>query len=82
MGERNIHKFSTVSNVGGVGMGNCFEMNLKGVVACPACRKEFVFAYHDAKGHASVPCVRCGRIIMVDYGRLQATLITPKPRKT
>lgn len=57
-------------------------MKLKGVVACPACGKEFVFAYLDAEGHASVPCVRCGRISMVDYGKLEATLITPKPRKS
>jgi len=57
------------------------EMDLKGVVACPACGKEFVFAYYDAKGHASVPCVRCGRIIMVDYETLEATLIRPRRRK-
>lgn len=57
------------------------EMDLKGVVACPACGKDFVFAYSDAKGHASMPCIRCSRIIMVDYERLEATLIPPKRRK-
>ncbi|MDR3540700.1 MAG: hypothetical protein P4L69_06975 [Desulfosporosinus sp.] len=53
-------------------------MDIKGVVACPACGKEFVFAYFDAKGHASVPCIRCSRILLVDYERLEATLISPK----
>lgn len=62
-------------------MADTVELKLKGVVACPACGKEFVFAYADAKGHASVPCVRCGRIIMVDYSKLHATLIPPKRRK-
>lgn len=62
-------------------MKDTAEMNLKGVVACPACGKEFVFAYSDAKGHASVPCIRCGRIIMIDYETLKATLIPPKRRK-
>ena len=57
------------------------EMDLKGVVACPACGKGFVFVYSDAKGHASVPCIRCSRIIMVDYERLEATLIPPKKRR-
>lgn len=56
------------------------EIEFKGVVACPACGKEFVFAYSDAKGHASVPCIRCSRILMVDYERLEATLISPKRR--
>jgi hypothetical protein len=56
-------------------------LSLKGVIACPACGKEFVFAYSDAKGHASVPCVRCERIILVDYGALKATLIAPKKRR-
>jgi hypothetical protein len=59
-------------------MEDRLEMDLKGVVACPACGKVFVFAYTDAKGHASVPCIRCGRISMVDYGRLKAMLIRPK----
>ena len=62
-------------------MTNEVTMDLKGVIACPACEKEFVFAYSDAKGHASVPCIRCGRISMVDYGTLKATLITPIRRK-
>lgn len=62
-------------------MADTINLELKGVVACPACGKEFVFAYADAKGHASVPCIRCGRIMMVDYGVLQATLIQPKRRK-
>jgi len=62
-------------------MDEMSEMVLKGVVACPACGKEFIFAYSDAKGHASVPCVRCGRIIMVNYETLKATLIQPKRRK-
>ncbi|MDR3587336.1 MAG: hypothetical protein P4L59_18775 [Desulfosporosinus sp.] len=57
------------------------EMDLKGVVACPACGKEFVFAYSDAKGHASMACVRCTRISMVDYESMKATLIPPKKRK-
>jgi len=56
------------------------EMDLKGVVACPACGKEFVFAYSDSKGHASMPCIRCGRIILVDYENMKATLIPPKKR--
>ena len=54
------------------------EMDIKGVVACPACGKVFVFAYSDARGHASVPCIRCSRILLVDYERLEATLIPPK----
>lgn len=58
------------------------SMDLKGVVACPACEKEFIFAYSDSKGHASVPCIRCGRIIMVDYEKLEATLIPPERRKS
>ena len=62
-------------------MAHVIEMDIKGVVACPACGKEFIFAYSDAKGHASVPCIRCSRIIMVDYERLEATLITPIRRK-
>ncbi|MBC2727102.1 hypothetical protein [Desulfosporosinus sp.] len=62
-------------------MSQMAEMDLKGVVACPACKKEFVFAYSDAKGHASMPCIRCSRIIMVDYERLEATLISPKRRR-
>ncbi len=57
------------------------EMDLKGVVACPACGKEFVFAYSDSKGHASMPCIRCGRIILVDYETLEGILIPPKRRK-
>lgn len=57
------------------------EITLKGIIACPACGKEFVFAYEDAKGHASVPCIRCGRISMVDYELLTATLIPPKSRR-
>ncbi len=57
------------------------EMDLKGVVACPVCGKEFVFAYFDAKGHASVPCIRCSRILMVDYEKMNATLMPPKRRK-
>ena len=61
-------------------MTNVIEMDLKGVVACPACGKELVFAYSDAKGHASVPCIRCSRILLVDYERLEATLIPPKRR--
>lgn len=61
-------------------MTDVTEMDLKGVVACPSCGKEFVFVYSDAKGHASVPCVRCNRILMVDYERLEATLIPPKRR--
>lgn len=57
------------------------EMTLKGVIACPACGKEFIFAYLDAKGHASVPCIRCSRISLVDYESMEATLIPPKRRK-
>ena len=57
------------------------EMDLKGVVACPVCGKKFVFVYSDAKGHASVPCVRCTRILMVDYENMNATLMPPKRRK-
>jgi hypothetical protein len=57
------------------------EMELKGVVACPVCGKKFVFAYADAAGHASVPCVRCNRIILVDYGKMKATLVPPKRRQ-
>lgn len=62
-------------------MINTAEIDLKGVVACRACGKEFIFAYSDAKGHASVPCPRCGRISMVNYGTMQATLIPPKRRR-
>lgn len=62
-------------------MTNVTAMDLKGVVACPACGKEFVFVYNDAKGHASVPCVRCSKILMVDYESMNATLISPKRRK-
>ena len=62
-------------------MMETIEMELKGVVACPACGKEFVFAYSDSKGHASMPCIRCYRIIMVDYETLEAFLIPPKRRK-
>ena len=62
-------------------MTNVTAMDLKGVVACPACGKEFVFVYNDAKGHASVPCVRCNRISMVDYEEMKATLIPPKKRR-
>lgn len=58
------------------------KMDLKGVVACPVCGKEFIFAYCDAKGHASVPCIRCNRILMVDYESLIATLISPTRRKS
>ena len=57
------------------------ELKLKGIVACPACGKEFIFAYSDVKGHASMPCIRCGRISMVDYGTLVATQISPQSRK-
>lgn len=63
-------------------MAEKVELNLKGVVACPACGKEFVFAYLDARGHASMPCIRCKRISMVDYGKMVATLIPPKSRKS
>jgi DNA-directed RNA polymerase subunit RPC12/RpoP len=63
--------------IGGVRM---IKMDLKGVVACPVCGKKFLFAYSDAKGHASVPCIRCSRILMVDYERPEAKLITPKRR--
>ena len=52
----------------------------KGVVACPACGKEFVFAYSDAKGHASVPCVRCSRIIMVIMRAGKRLLSTEKEK--
>ena len=61
-------------------MTDMTEMDIKGVVACPSCGKEFVFAYSDAKGHASVACVRCTRISMVDYESMKATLIPPKRR--
>lgn len=54
------------------------EVNLKGIVACPTCGKGFIFAYSDSKGHASMPCPKCRRIIMVDYETLEATLIPPK----
>ncbi len=57
------------------------DFKLKGIIACPACGKEFVFAYEDAKGHASVPCIRCGRISMIDYEHMKATLISPKRRR-
>lgn len=57
------------------------EMDLKAVLACPACAKDFIYAYSDSKGHASVPCVRCGRIIMADYETLEATLISPERRQ-
>jgi DNA-directed RNA polymerase subunit RPC12/RpoP len=62
-------------------MSNTSEIELKGVIPCPVCGKEFVFAYEDASGHASVPCIRCGRILMVDYSNLEATLIPPKQRR-
>ena len=58
------------------------ELKFKGVVACPACGKEFVFAYSDAKGHSSVPCIRCKRISMVDFETMTAKLIPPKNRKS
>lgn len=62
-------------------MEDMIKMDIKGVIPCPACGKEFVFAYSDARGHASVPCVRCRRISMVDYGTLLATLMPPLSRK-
>lgn len=62
-------------------MADMIKMDIKGVVACPACGKKFVFVYSDAEGHASIPCIRCSRISMVDYGTLLATLVPPKSRK-
>lgn len=63
-------------------MDKTLEFKLKGVIPCPACEKEFIFAYEDAKGHASVPCIRCGRISMVDYNELNAKLISPKKKRS
>lgn|GEM_PF-959219 len=62
-------------------MMEILEMKLKGIIACPVCGKEFVFAYADSRGHASVPCIRCHRIILVDYDKLQAVMIPPKRRR-
>jgi phage terminase large subunit GpA-like protein len=62
-------------------MSSTLEIELRGVIPCPACGKEFVFVYQDASGHASVPCIRCRRISMVDYCNLKATLIPPKQRR-
>jgi len=58
------------------------EMELKGVVACPVCNKEFVFVYADASGHTSIPCQKCKSIILVDCDKLEGTLIPPRRRKT
>lgn len=62
-------------------MEDMIKMDIKGIIPCPACSKKFVFAYSDARGHASVPCVRCGRISMVDYEKMSATLMPPLSRK-
>ncbi|MDW7670583.1 MAG: hypothetical protein SCK57_10435 [Bacillota bacterium] len=52
----------------------------KDVIPCPACGKEFIYAYEDARGHASMPCVRCSRIILVDYENTTARIIPPTRR--
>lgn len=57
------------------------EMELKGIVACPVCKKEFVFVYMDARGHTSIPCQNCKRIILVDSEKLEGMLIPPTRRK-
>lgn len=62
-------------------MEKTINIGLKGIIPCPACGKEFVFAYEDAKGHASVPCIRCERILMIDYEHMKASVIPPKRRR-
>ena len=62
-------------------MTNMLKMDLKGIITCPACGKKFVFAYSDAKGHASLACVKCERISMVDYETMLATLMPPLSRE-
>jgi len=44
-------------------MEDMLEMDLKGVVGCPFCGKVSFFVYSGAKGHASVPCTKCNRIL-------------------
>ncbi|WP_414716665.1 sigma factor-like helix-turn-helix DNA-binding protein [Syntrophomonas wolfei] len=41
----------------------------------------FIFAYPDAKGHASMPCPRCGKFSMVNYEIMEVIPIPPKRRK-
>jgi hypothetical protein len=62
-------------------MINVSEIKLKGVLSCPVCGKEFIFVYRDAKGHTSVPCVRCSRIVMVNCETMKAVSIPPKRRR-
>ena len=56
------------------------ELECKGIVACPACGKEFVFVYSDSIGHASIPCIRCKRILMVNFEKMIAVLVPPQNR--
>lgn len=62
-------------------MNDEIGLTLKGMVACPLCGKEFIYVYSDAKGHSSIPCVKCGRIIMIDYESMAAAIIHPLKRR-
>ena len=62
-------------------MVDLMKLSIKGVVTCPACKKEYIYVYSDASGHNSVPCIRCQRIVLVDNDNLTAQIISPV-RKT
>jgi len=52
----------------------------KGALVCPVCQKSQIVAYSDAKGHASMRCDVCRRLLMVDYDAM--TVMTTKPIKS
>jgi len=44
-------------------------------------RRESIFVYSGAKGHASVPCTECNRIFMVDCETFKETSMPPRRRR-
>lgn len=51
--------------------------SIKGVVYCPACRKEKSVAYHNSHGKVSTRCARCKSLILIDCDKLAAEIIEP-----
>lgn len=44
---------------------------------CPACHKEKFISIQNAKGQTSQRCHTCGRFLVLDWDKMEATLSKP-----